>query len=83
MIRNRVFNDCSTRQALEHILDPAWPMSLHVALRTEAALAAEDVLNAASLTRTFLDVAEYDVINRTLSRDQRNRFAARTMCRPP
>ena len=63
-------NDCPTRQALERILAPGWPMSLHVALRTEAALAAEDVLNAASLTRTFLDVAEYDVINRTLSRDQ-------------
>ncbi|MGM0485869.1 MAG: hypothetical protein ACQESR_03800, partial [Planctomycetota bacterium] len=55
-----------TRQALQAILHPTQPMSLHVALRAEAALIAEDVLNATSLTVTFLDVAKYDAISRTL-----------------
>lgn len=59
-----------TRRALKNILNPAQPMSLHVALRAEAALAASDFLNAASLTVTFLDVAEYDAINLCLSRDR-------------
>lgn len=59
-----------TRRALKSILSPAQPMSLHVALRAEAALAASDFLNAASLTVTFLDVAEYDGINLCLSKNR-------------
>jgi len=43
-----------------------WPQSLHIAMRAQAALTAQDFLSAAALTVTFFDVALLDGIVATL-----------------
>jgi hypothetical protein len=54
---------------LQEVLAAHWPKSYHVAMRAEAALIAQDILAAATLTVTFLDVALLDAIDATLRID--------------
>lgn len=55
-----------TGAGLQALLADRWPQSLHVAMRAQAALIAQDFLSAASLTVTFLDVALLDAVDAAL-----------------
>ena len=60
---------CHSRQALLAIAARGQLRSLHVALRGEAAVRADDTQSAAALTGTFLDAALFDAIDLTLRKD--------------
>lgn len=55
-------SSCNMRDPLLRLVKDTWQEAFHVALRAEAALRANDVLSAASLTVTFYDVVLYDAV---------------------